>query len=282
MEVLDQVAAPGSALGGGMKRGAGDDRYVFDEAAGWAAVIDGATDVGPVRIFPGAESDAAAFAEMFAHELVSFPAGVDEALPAYFRRIAVRLRDAAAKASRVPLADAPPASLPTAAATWLRIRNGVLEGATLGDTLAIVRQPDGAIGLIGDGGKPADEQARAKKVMTMTPDQRLKWLQDLRAIHNTPKGYWVFGVQPEASAHLVIQSLPCPPGTHALLMTDGFYRLVSPYGRYTDAQLIERAEAEGLGALLTELRAMESNAADDARIGRFKTSDDATALLVEF
>jgi hypothetical protein len=67
-----------------------------------------------------------------------------------------------------------------------------------------------------------------------------------------------------------------------LLVTDGFYRLVSPYGRYTDAQLIERAGREGLGALLTELRGMEANAADDARIGRFKTSDDATALLVEF
>ena len=65
-------------------------------------------------------------------------------------------------------------------------------------------------------------------------------------------------------------------------MTDGFYRLVSPYRRYSDAQLIERAGSEGLGALLTELRGMEADPADDASIGRFKTSDDATALLVEF
>ena len=282
MDLIDSVAAPGSALGGGMKRGAGDDRYVFDEAAGWAAVIDGATDVGPVRIFPEAESDAAAYADLFAAELVAHPAAPDEALLNYFSRIAIGLREAAAKASRVPLADAPLASLPTAAATFVRVRQGVLEGATLGDTLAIVRQPDGAIGLIGDGGKPADEQVRAKKVMMMTPDQRLKWLQDTRAVHNTGKGYWVFGVQPEAAAHIVRQSQPCPRGTRALLMTDGFYRLVSPYGRYSDAQLIERAGAEGLGALLTELRGMEANPADDASIGRFKTSDDATALLVEF
>jgi hypothetical protein len=65
-------------------------------------------------------------------------------------------------------------------------------------------------------------------------------------------------------------------------MTDGFYRLVSPYGRYTDAQLVEAASASGLGALLSELRAQEASPADDARIGRFKTSDDATALLLEF
>ena len=282
MDLIDLVAAPGSALGGGMKRGAGDDRSVFDEAAGWAAVIDGATDVGPVRLFPEAESDAACFADLFARELVTHPARPDEPMLDYFGRIAISLREAAIRASRVTLTDAPLASLPTAAATFVRARNGFLEGATLGDTLAIVRQPDGAIGLIGDGGKPADEQARAKKVMMMSPDQRLKWLQDTRALQNTPKGYWVFGVQSEAAAHIVIQTQPCPQGTRALLVSDGFYRLVSPYGRYTDAELIDQAGREGLGALLTELRSLEVNSADDAIIGRFKTSDDATALLVEF
>jgi hypothetical protein len=73
-----------------------------------------------------------------------------------------------------------------------------------------------------------------------------------------------------------------PAGTLVLAMTDGFYRLVSPYGRYSDAQLIEAVSAKGLGALLTELRAQEASPEDDARIGRFKTSDDATALLLEF
>ncbi|MEP7210855.1 MAG: protein phosphatase 2C domain-containing protein [Alphaproteobacteria bacterium] len=282
MDLLDSAAAPGSALGGGMKRGAGDDRYVFDEAAGWAAVIDGATDVGQIRLFPNDESDAAAFADMIARELVAHPAATAEEPPAYFSRLTVRLRDAAAKAAKIALADAPASSLPTAAATWVRARNGRLEGASLGDTVAIVRQPDGSVGLIGDGDEQADEQVRARRVMAMTPEQRRQWLQDVRAIHNTETGYWVFGVQPVAAAHVLHQTLPCPPGTRALLMTDGFYRLVSPYGRYTDAQLIERAGIEGLGALLTELRGLEADAADDAKIGRFKTSDDATALLVEF
>ena len=64
-------------------------------------------------------------------------------------------------------------------------------------------------------------------------------------------------------------------------MSDGFYRLVSPYGRYTDAALIEAANAKGLGPLMQELRALEANPEDDAKVGRFKTSDDATALLLE-
>ena len=102
-----------------------------------------------------------------------------------------------------------------------------------------------------------------------------------RAVHNTAKGYWVFGVQAEAAEHIVYQSCAAPVGTKVLVMSDGFYRLVSPYGRYTDEQLIDEAVARGLGELMRELRGMETSAADDKEIGRFKTSDDATALLLE-
>jgi hypothetical protein len=281
MRVIDYVASPGSALGGGMKTGAGDDRYVFDEAAGWACVIDGATDVGPVRIFSKGESDAARFAEIFAAELLAAPAAADETPQRYFTRFLPRLRAAVEKEVRVSLKDAPLASYPTAAATWLRLRNGKIEGATLGDAVAIVRTPDGRISVFGETSKPAEEQARAKKVMAKSAEERRKWLQDVRAIHNTERGYWVFGVQPEAAAHIVHQSSDAPTGARVLVMTDGFYRLVSPYGRYSDAQLIEAASDKGLGALLSELRGMEASPEDDAKIGRFKTSDDATALLLE-
>jgi hypothetical protein len=282
MKVIDYVASPGSKLGEGMKSGAGDDRYVFDEAAGWACVIDGATDVGPVRVFRQGETDAARFAELFAAELLAAPAGANESPQAYFTRFLPRLRSAAEKETKIPLKDAPKSSYPTAAATWVRAKGGKVEGATLGDAIAIVRTPAGQVTVFGEASKPAEEQTRAKRVMAMTPDERQKWLQNVRAIHNTEKGYWVFGVQPEAAGHAVYQSVDAPAGTQVLAMTDGFYRLVSPYGRYSDAQLIEAASAKGLGALLSELRAQEASPEDDAKIGRFKTSDDATALLLEF
>jgi hypothetical protein len=281
MKLVDYIAMPGSKPGGGMKSGAGDDRYVFDEAAGWACVIDGATDVGPVRIFGRGESDAARFAELFAAELLAAPATADESLQAYLARFLPRLRAAAEKDVKIPLKDAPLASYPTAAATWLRIRSGKAEAVTLGDTIAIIRDPAGRVTVFGEASKPAEEQTRARRVMAMTADERRKWLEDTRAIHNTEAGYWVFGVQPEAAAHAVFQSVAAPPGTRILIMTDGFYRLVSPYDRYTDAQLIEAVNARGLGLLMQELRGLESNPADDAKVGRFKTSDDATALLLE-
>src|SRR5690606_21611077 len=249
MKLLDYIASPGSALGGGMKTGAGDDRYVFDEAAGWACVIDGATDVGPVRIFRTGETDAARFAELLAAGLLAAPAGADESPEAYFARFLPRLRAAVEKEARIPLTDAPRSSWPTAAGTWVRARGGMVEGATLGDAITIVRTPAGQVTVCGESGKPAEEQTRARRVMSLSPEDRRKWLQDVRALHNTEKGYWVFGAETEAAAHIVHQSAPAPPGTRVLMMTDGFYRLVSPYGRYGDAELIEAASRQGLGVL---------------------------------
>lgn len=286
MKLLDSISFPGSKLGGGMKTGTGDDRYAFDEAAGWACVIDGATDVGPVRIFAAAESDAARYAEIFAETVVKHPADAREIPQAWFARLLPRLRAAVEREVKIPLKDAPLASYPTAAAIWVRHRRdklgkGRFEAATLGDSVAIVKAPGGAVTVFGEPGKAADEQGRAKTVMAMTPADQRKWLQDVRAIHNTPRGYWVFGVQPEAADHIVHQSCDAPPGTKALVMSDGFYRLVSPYGRHTDEGLIDAVLERGLGALMRELREMEASPEDDAKIGRFKTSDDATALLLE-
>jgi hypothetical protein len=281
MKLLDSISFPGSKLGGGMKTGTGDDRYAFDEAAGWACVVDGATDVGPVRIFAAAESDAARYAEIFAETSVRHPADAREIPQAWFARLLPRLRAAIEREVKMPLKDVPLASYPTAAATWVRHRKGRLEGATLGDSIAIVKSPNGTVTVFGEAGKAAEEQGRAKTVMAMTREEQLKWLQDVRALHNTAHGYWVFGVQPEAADHIVHQSCDAPAGTKALVMTDGFYRLVSPYGRYTDEGLMDAVVARGLGPLMRELREMEALPEDDAKIGRFKTSDDATALMVE-
>src|SRR5690606_25940251 len=78
MKLIDSTSSPGSKLGGGMKTGSGDDRYAFDEAGEWACVIDGATDVGPVRVFSRGESDAAYFADVFASLVMRDPPKMNE------------------------------------------------------------------------------------------------------------------------------------------------------------------------------------------------------------
>ena len=49
--VLETLNWPGGGLNGSEKKVTGDDRFGFDEAAGKAWVLDGATDLGPYRLF---------------------------------------------------------------------------------------------------------------------------------------------------------------------------------------------------------------------------------------
>jgi len=60
-------------------------------------------------------------------------------------------------------------------------------------------------------------------------------------------------------------------------MTDGFYRLVDPYGLYDSAALARRCRSAGLAPLMDELRVFERARADAALA--VKSADDASALL---
>lgn len=70
----------------------------------------------------------------------------------------------------------------------------------------------------------------------------------------------------------------------ALLMSDGFYRLVDTFSAYRDdATLFAVAlQPKGLTTLLAELRAREDADPECIAHPRLKPKDDATALLVEF
>ena len=70
-------------------------------------------------------------------------------------------------------------------------------------------------------------------------------------------------------------------GAHLLLATDGLLALVSDYGAYDAAGLLQAAKEKGLAALGEELRAIENGDADGNKFARFKKSDDATALLLQ-
>ena len=93
--------------------------------------------------------------------------------------------------------------------------------------------------------------------------------------------YPTLGVHPEAVDSLDLRTIAAASGTRVMLCTDGLYRLVDMYGILDDDGLIRAALDDGLATLVARLRGFEADAADDARFGRFKTSDDAAALLLE-
>ena len=71
------------------------------------------------------------------------------------------------------------------------------------------------------------------------------------------------------------------PGAVLLLATDGFLTLASDYGAYGVDGLMAAAREKGLAMMGEELRTIEAGDTGGVKFPRFKTSDDATALLLQ-
>lgn len=273
LRFVDAVNNPGKRMG------TGDDRYGFDESAGTAWVLDGATDVSRIRVFPRTESDAAWIADTWSMALTTPPAEGQTVTDYMLARQAEVLARAKKKA-RFDLADAPAMALPVAAGVWAHWSpgEGLLRLAGLGDCMALVKTGDEPVQVFGPDDKPEAEAAQARKLLAMDEEARLGWLQEVRAWQNDPENAATFGLHPEAMSRLSLLEISLKGPAELLLVSDGFYRLVSPYGTYGAADLLAAAANTGLVPLIRQLRDLEKSPEDDAEIGRLKTSDDACAL----
>lgn len=271
LRALDQVNDPG-------KGRHSEDRVGNRADEGIAWVLDGATDVCATRLFPDAPSDAYWFAEAADRLLRTLPRSGAEATA---RTLIEGLRRALEERTGGPIARIPPGDMPSAALTWLQVdpQSQRMTLASYPDCTTIVLPPSGP-GFAIERARPLlDEQARARSLIASGADIPAT-LRAQRALMNRPDGYPVLSVHREAVARLDLRTVEAPSGTLVLLCTDGFYRLVDMYGLYGDHALITAARDRGLAGLVAELRGFEANAADDLRFGRFKTSDDAAALLL--
>jgi hypothetical protein len=268
IEILDSINDPGSP------GKSGDDRYGFDASAGRAWVIDGATDATDLKPFPGAESGAAWLAETVSSRLMSGPLA-GEAATAYFGRVLTDVRSEAERKSKVPLASLPGEALPVASAMWLRREEGACEFVWAGDCFAIAGTGAGEARLIGTQEKADAETREAGRMLALSPEDRRAILQTQRRAANAPQR-GLITLNPAAAAHLSTLRVSLPPGTSVLLMTDGFFRFVEPYGLDTPASLLARVLKDGLLPTLRALRAHESKPHGQ----RLKARDDAAAVLV--
>ena len=149
-EIVDAVNSPGSA------GKTGDDRYGYDDGAGTAWVLDGATDATPLQPFPGAESGAAWFADTLSSHLLGHSPTADETAEAYFQRILTRVRTRAEAESDIALASLPAAAWPIASGIWLRRLGHAAELCWLGDCMALDLKTGEIMGAVG----PSEEDAR--------------------------------------------------------------------------------------------------------------------------
>ncbi len=274
-ELLDSLSLPGDP--------SKPNEDSFSHASGFACVVDGATVLGE-NLMPG-RSDAQWIAQFGARRLRAH--AEESGLP----RDALRAAARDAEKSFNALRKRPPAETyetPLASLMALFVRHNKVEALWFGDCSALILSPDGAISVVGEAlNLRARERSRVSSLAE--PDGvaatavREKFLPALRASRNRvnkPDGDWLFSPDAKCADHAAEAQLAVIPDSQILMASDGFFALVSDYGRYTVDALMEAAQSRGLAALGEELRAIEAADPKGHSYPRFKRSDDATALLL--
>jgi serine/threonine protein phosphatase PrpC len=275
-ELLESISLPGDSFK--------PNEDSFSHASGFACVFDGATVLGE-NLMPG-RSDAQWIAQFGARRLRAHA-------EANSGRARDMLRAAAADAEKSFTAlrkRAPEETYetPLASLMALFIRAGALDALWFGDCGALIKSPDGAVSVVGEAIKSrARERGRVSSLAE--PDGvagstvREKFLPALRASRNRVNkkgGDWLFAPDVKCADHAKEARLLVQPNSRLLLASDGFFALVSDYGRYSAEELMSAAEQGGLVALGNELRAIEAADPKGLSFPRFKSSDDATAVLL--
>ena len=186
--------------------------------------------------------------------------------------------------------DAPDVDLPGASFAMMRLRPDGVELCSLGDCRIVHRDAEGAVRCFGTSNVTALDDRLVEEVVRLQAAEGLPhdeiWRRVLpmtrrhRGLKNLPEGYWTLDLTERGLDHIEIERVPARDGAAFLLLSDGFYRLVDVYGRYSYNTLLAAAEERGLALLYDELRAIEAADADCRRHPRLKPGDDATAVLV--
>lgn len=255
---------------------------VLDTAA---VVLDGATGLCD-PLMPG-KSDAAWLARFGVRRLLAHLSDGDDPGLGIRHAMEDAERSFAALRRRAP---AERYENPFASMMLIAAAEASLEARWFGDCAALVKPPGEPVTVLGDTlAKRELEAARVAKLAArhwLAPaagHNRPEYLAALRRARNTVNsdtGGWLFGPDPRAADHATRCAVPAPAGTLALLASDGFLALVSDYGRYDAEGLFAAATSSGLEKLGSELRKIEAADAEGRRYPRFKTSDDATAVLL--
>jgi len=276
LQVIEAVCHPAGAVN--------EDRWgACDDKAVW--VLDGATGLAAQRVLPG-PSDALWLVERIDAGLRQ-AAAADQALAEILRPIMRRAIEEFAGSALRP--DAAPADRPCTSLTVLRLRDGGVELASLGDCRIVYRDAGGTTRCFGTSGVTALDERLVEQVIRLqvegVPHDQI-WPRVLpmtrrhRALMNLPEGYWTLDLSERGLDHVEVSRIPARSGTPFLLLSDGFYRLVDVYRRYRYDMLLAAAETSGLAPLLDELRRIEADDPTCRDHPRLKLRDDATAILV--
>jgi len=275
-KLLEQLSLPGDPAK------PNEDSFAFLDHA--ALVLDGATPLGP-SLLPG-PSDAAWIAQFGARRLAAHLADGDAPEEA----LKHTLQDTAksfAGLQRAPVREK--WQLPCASLMMAVELGSTIEFLWFGDCTALIEQ-DGKVEIMGEAiakrraeAERARRTAQGKNLPSALGVHRPVILPALRAARNRINSgtNWLFSPDARAAVHVARRTATAKPGARLLLASDGFLALVSDYQAYDAPRLMRAVSDKGLAALGEELRAIEKSDEAGTQFFRFKSSDDATALLLQ-
>lgn len=177
---------------------------------------------------------------------------------------------------------------PTAAISIARQRGDVLDLCLLGDVSVVLGTPGAAPVVFVD---PQFEHAERALLAAVRADldrgddpatvygRSRDILLERRRRRNTDGGSWILGDVPEAAEHARCLSVALTGGEDIMLCSDGFGRLVEPFGLVDGyGALLAAVRGGSTGDLVDRLRAAERADPDRVRHPRFGTSDDASVV----
>lgn len=270
LRLVEAITDPGRA------GKANEDGYGL--AGDFAWIIDGATGLADAPLLD-APSDAAWLTASL-HDALTVGANTTTDPRALLTQAADRVTAAfKAERKRVP---AERYEVPTAAVLLAHFGD-VVTVTDLGDCGLYLRHGNELARYGGSERGKALEQQNAQMLMSGGKGRTgevLDFLRKIRNMANTPEGYAIFAPEPGCTARARTQVHAGGAG-RALFMTDGFEAAEEDYGLYDKGALMASAEAD-LAGPLKALRQVEADDPHCTRYPRFKPSDDATAMLIEY
>lgn len=284
MIIKDYLTIPGT-------KSFNQDQFGFvladSSAACW--VIDGATPIDNTSFIPSA-NDTSWFVQHVHQELIklSLKDGIpDDIFENVIQNVSSLYDIMVGGIDKVPIE-----LRPLAAISWVRITriasNYLIEYAGFADCYAIIQQSDGNHIPLNDF-NIYDNTIIENKIINLHKqgirEQELlrKYLvEDLkhdRIKQNLERTSQILGLQVDAINNINKKTLSLDFPFHILLASDGFFRIIDMYKRYSLEELLSKVITHGLGSIYNELSNLENSDNLCLKYPRIKVSDDITALL---
>jgi len=282
--LLNAVTAPGSKIN--------EDAYglwpaVDAPRAAW--VLDGVTGINDRALLPS-PTDAAWFVAQVQEALPALLSGAPNMPVKDLIGALAQELDRRQSAAWLDARGADGRETPAASFALIRLFDGAVEIARLGDCLVLLETENGEVTVLDH---PVLEKIEAEtkrgvldlRASGMTDpqairDRMLPQLRAQRRRRNCPDGYGVLAAEQSCVSMIHVDRVPARSLRRILLASDGYYRLTDHYGAMSDAELLRQTGKQGGPALLQQLRAIEDGDPLGAAYPRLKIRDDATALLI--